>query len=431
MRRLLAILAVFALVVAACDPGTDTDAPETTAAPTTSPTPDSWPTCFAPAAFYSADEACANLDPDASEASGHEALAYDNAGGQLLEVRPDGSPLDHACLVHPNQVFVTPQQDFDPSQYGMGPVEPAQLFFNEPGNEEELADAQAVINQYEELGVGLFQITDGGDLLTRIDEILSDGFEASPHYVIAPAPTWKYGPHTEVRALQGWGWTQLPITGEDRDGRRVVVIDTGATGAPSSEIGLGLAEPEGAVAPSVVGHGVFAASIVRQFNPSLRVDLFRAGFLDGTLTEASVTSALQRAVVGGEDVVNFSLGTYECAVEYGSLGLTAILSNLPDTVRIVAASGNDAENHPDHPTMFPARLGMDGSMPGKVVAVGALDIDGKRAVWSNQAQVEAPGENLVGWYHDGNAGGLAVWSGTSFAAPHFAACIASEMCEMP
>ncbi|HUG09067.1 MAG TPA: S8/S53 family peptidase [Acidimicrobiia bacterium] len=437
MRRLLAILALIALIVAAC--GGENGSTET--AQDTSPAPGSWPTCFTPAAFYSADKACANLDPDASEATGHEALAFDHAGGQLLEVRPDRTPLDHACLVHPNQVFVTPQEDFDPVQYGMEPVEPAQLFFSEPESEdelgEELEDAQAVIAQYEELGVGLFQITDGGDLLTRIDQILGDGFDASPHYVIAPAPTWKYGPHTAVRALTGWNWSQLPITREDgaaapvEDGARVVVIDTGATGNPVSDIGLGVAEPEGDVDPFVKGHGVFAASIVKQFNPALTVDLYRAGFEDGTLTEASVTAALLRAAPAGKAVVNFSLGTYECAVEYGSVGLTAILSNLPDTVRIVAASGNDAEKLPNHPTMFPARLGMDGSMPGKVVAVGALDITGNRAVWSNEAQVDAPGENLIGWYHDGTTGGLAVWSGTSFAAPHFAACIASELCEMP
>ena len=432
MRRLLIILAVFALMVAACDPGDDTEGAETTAAGTTSPTPDAWPTCFKPAAFYSEDEACANLDPEESEVRGQEAEAVEIIGGVFLDTRPNGDPLDHFCEIQEDHVFVVLAQDFNPADFSLEPVSAEQLSFTGELADEEAESAEAALGLYAELQLGLFLITDGAEVLTRVDEIQESGFEASPHYVLAPTPTWKYGPHTTVETLTGWHWSQLPTTGEDASGSRVVVIDTGALGDPGAEIGVGEAEPEGNVPNSVQGHGVFAASIVKQFNHSLSVDLYRAGFMDGTLTEASVTAALVRAGPVEADVVNLSLGTYICAEEYGSLGLTAVLSNLDDTVHIVAASGNDAESDPNHPTMYPAILGVgSGTLAGQITAVGALDVTGNRAVWSNAAEVEAPGENLVGWYHDGNTGGLAVWSGTSFAAPHFAACLASGLCEMP
>jgi subtilisin family serine protease len=63
----------------------------------------------------------------------------------------------------------------------------------------------------------------------------------------------------------------------------------------------------------------------------------------------------------------------------------------------------------------------------QITAVGALATAGMPADFSNAGEVYAPGENLVGWWN----GGLAVWSGTSFAAPHFSACLATGICKAP
>jgi subtilisin family serine protease len=60
----------------------------------------------------------------------------------------------------------------------------------------------------------------------------------------------------------------------------------------------------------------------------------------------------------------------------------------------------------------------------EVLAVAAIDLESKKASFSNFGQhidVCAPGVKLISAYPNERAGGYAIWSGTSFAAPLAAA----------
>lgn len=233
------------------------------------------------------------------------------------------------------------------------------------------------------------------------------------------------------------------------------------------------------------GHGQFIASIINQYNANLTVKMVTAGNDEGLVEEMSVVAAYDDSVTAN-DVVNLSLGTYPCSTEgFGLLepvGLTVGTALMPHEIDgaisaseddapitatgVVAASGNDGE---DMEAMYPARLGFGssdltnllemmlqdgtktldsgldtqilltfaGNLVDRVTAVGSVHRPEKpqgggkaqwpgEADWSNQAEFYVPGEDVVGWYTP--SGSLAVWSGTSFAAPRYAACLASGDC---
>ena len=323
------------------------------------------------------------------------------------------------CLHHPDQAIIKPNLgvEFDPAALGFVPVDPIDLFLTEPANLEEEEEARRVLDFFTEGGVGVYKLETEADLFERIDEIQRRGHEASPHYQFRPAPRWRYGPYNSpVRVDSSWGWSDLPSTGPSsaEQSARLLIFDTGAQGDPTT-VGLGVAEPEETVDQRVVGHGTFAASIALQYNPSLDVDLYRASWKNGVLNEASVTAAFIRAILAGtldDAVVNLSLGTYPCGPKYHPLGLPTALAR---PAHVVAASGNDGHTFQLYPASDP-----------DVIGVSAYDTSWSPASWANTPGDEcAPGEDVVGWYHDGTDGSLAVWSGTSFAAPYYAACLAS------
>jgi hypothetical protein len=204
----------------------------------------------------------------------------------------------------------------------------------------------------------------------------------------------------------------------------VVVIDTGGNGDPSADIGVNMHPWEEEPLPSNqfdsrgVGHGTFVASIVKQYNPQLTVDLYRGSWRNGTPNESALLAAVLRARPV-DAVVNLSGGTYPCHENYTPLGI-ALAITLAD--RVVAASGNDGESH-DPPQLYPAS---DTSVDG--VSAWLYDSPADQwtpAPWANTGEVYAPGEDVVGWFHDKTEGSLAVWSGTSFATPYHAARVAS------
>jgi Subtilase family len=340
--------------------------------------------------------------------------------GRSGETNPDDE-ID--CLYHPGQAIIKQKEgvEFDPAALGFVPVDPIDLLF-EPGNLEDgdVDDAQRVLEFFAEAGVGVFKLEGEADLFEMIDEVQSEGHEASPHYQFQPAPRWRYGPYNRpVRIDPPWTWKDLASTGPSsgEQSARLVIIDTGSQGNPAT-LGLGFAEPEVTVDPRVVGHGTFAASVALQYNPSLQVDLYRASWQNGVMNEASVTAAFLRAHLEGsldDAVVNLSLGTYPCGPRYHPVGLPIALAR---PAHVVAASGNDGHNFQLYPASDP-----------DVIGVSAYDTSWSPASWANKPGDEyAPGEDVVGWYHDGTDESLAVWSGTSFATPYHAACIASGVC---
>lgn len=343
---------------------------------------------------------------------------------------------DHICFIHLDQLIA--HVDVDPDNYGLSVYAP-------PVEDAEREAALAALAE-RDLQILILPQPDAGQVIATATQIRSDGLDASPHYVMVPTPSWKFGPGGDVEPIPpDTLGTPQGVLGES-DGT-VTVIDTGGpvdqAGDPLPMVGpYSVAEivsnpladeSEPLLGPELAGHGIFVAGIVKDLAPRVEVTLWRAQFSgDLRADELSVIGALQRASVGRElGVLNLSLGTYACTAELVPLGLDAALQTSGATA-IVAAAGNDGHTGGQtDPPMYPGAF-------DHVVAVGAAFGNGTDWLpaiagtmlppddFSNQGEVWAPGVGIVSFHP---ATGEAIWSGTSFAAPHYAACLAVGRCQ--
>ena len=211
------------------------------------------------------------------------------------------------------------------------------------------------------------------------------------------------------------------------------------------------------------GHGTFLAGLVRQIAPDAQVLSVPVMYRSGIVNEVLAQNALEwlvdrcgRAQQGQHelfvDVVNLSFGEYlrgPRQVPQDGPILEAIRALGRLGVRVVASAGNRATEIP----VVPAAFAPDDPKDEQVglVSVGALDPDGKAAIYSNHGswvKAEAPGTALVstlpdydevawpdadfaadGKGEDPNlqASGFGRWSGTSFAAGWLSATIAKHL----
>jgi hypothetical protein len=191
------------------------------------------------------------------------------------------------------------------------------------------------------------------------------------------------------------------------------------------------------------GHGTFAAGIIRQVDPQAHIVVYRALDTDGVGSEEAVACAMIRAADAGAHVISLSLGmqavngilpvALKAAVDY--------IEALSDPPAIVAAAGNNGTDEPVYPAAFPEVV--------SVAALQGVDLDTGQvpdgAEWSSYGdwvRCSTVGEGVVSTFvkgrEDQQFGGndvypergqddsWAVWSGTSFAAPQIAACIARK-----
>jgi len=214
---------------------------------------------------------------------------------------------------------------------------------------------------------------------------------------------------------------------------------------------------------SDAGHGTFLAGIVRQVAPYSRVLSVPIMHSDGVMHESDLRLVLGLLVIqvqnaaapGGNkerfvDVLCMAFGAYhefQPTPQGGTVpDLLNRLSALGTTV--VASAGNDATSREMYPAALP-----------NVEAVGALNPNGSRAVFSNEAgwvdwwalgaavvstlpttfqgsqtphldNQQPPLVNGLGRQSldpDDFRRGFGVWSGTSFAAASFAARVAAEI----
>jgi subtilisin family serine protease len=129
-------------------------------------------------------------------------------------------------------------------------------------------------------------------------------------------------------------------------------------------------------------------------------------------------------------VINLSLGGYTHD-NIAPIAIGQALDKLNPATVVVAAAGNRSDVRPEWPASFK-----------RVIAVAALDEEGRRAEFSNYGEwidMCAPGSNIVSIFppfqgsgchwpqKDIFDAGAAVWSGTSFAAPKVAGAIAALM----
>jgi hypothetical protein len=225
---------------------------------------------------------------------------------------------------------------------------------------------------------------------------------------------------------------------------------------------------------SHAGHGTFLAGLVRQIAPDANILAIPIMHSDGYAYKIDLTDALYTIlgrVLSGRadqfvDVVVLALGYYaETPNPALNLALELAVQHVAEAgIAIVAAAGNDATSRECYPAAFSMAkwASPPGVTPVPVTAVGALNPNGTRAIFSNQALISpdwvtawAPGVALVStfpttfagsrsavlrndrfgkpgreWYDiDDFSTGFGLWSGTSFAAGVFAARLARDLCD--
>lgn len=183
------------------------------------------------------------------------------------------------------------------------------------------------------------------------------------------------------------------------------------------------------------GHGTFVAGLIRQVAPGAKVTVIRALDSDGCGTDQSVAQAIRDAVQGpnAAEIIHLSLGGPGLGGEPPPEIAAAVVSLDPE-VLVVAAAGNEGTSTEIYPAALP-----------RVVAVGALQRDLQPASWSSRGawvDVWTVGHGAISTFvigdtdpvhgtpsHWSGPNPVAMWSGTSYAAPQVTGIIAAAMTE--
>ncbi|RLG40104.1 MAG: subtilisin [Thermoproteota archaeon] len=168
------------------------------------------------------------------------------------------------------------------------------------------------------------------------------------------------------------------------------------------------------------GHGTHVAGIIAAVDneigvigtsPGLSLYALKALDSEGSGYLSDVIAAIDWAVENGMQIISMSLGT---DTDYDSLR-DACDRAYAAGVLLVAAAGNDASR-------LSVRFGIDTiDYPARydsVIAVGAVDQEDERPVWSStgpELELAAPGVDIYSTYWDDT---YATLSGTSMACPH-------------
>ncbi len=183
------------------------------------------------------------------------------------------------------------------------------------------------------------------------------------------------------------------------------------------------------------GHGTFVAGLIRQVAPGAKVTVIRALDSDGCGTDQSVAQAIRDAAEGpnAAQIIHLSLGGPGLGGEPPP-EIAAAVASLDPEVLVVAAAGNEGTST----EIYPAAL-------HRVVAVGALQRDLQPASWSSRGawvDVWTVGQGAISTFVIGDTDPVhgtpcrwigpdpvAMWSGTSYAAPQATGTIAAVMTE--
>lgn len=171
------------------------------------------------------------------------------------------------------------------------------------------------------------------------------------------------------------------------------------------------------------GHGTVVADIVRQIAPRATILPIRALDADGSGDVINVVRAVYYAVEKGADIINMSLGGPE---ESPALSEAIRYANGEGVFVTISAGNDDTSDRETSPLNFPARIAHDLDFVISVTSVDNRDYKSSFSNYGTEAEIAAPGENIVGPYPDM---GLASWSGTSMAAPQVAGTLALALGE--
>ena len=199
-----------------------------------------------------------------------------------------------------------------------------------------------------------------------------------------------------------------------------------------------LPTPATSTLPDVRDHGLYVAGLVHAVAPASDIHLYPVldnhamgdlWTLARSIHDFTAGVKADRQIITGA-VMNLSLGLRPLASKAGVPADMTALKTLVSAAHcqgivVVAAAGNDSAGGPARVPQLPA------SLP-EAIAVGASDMAGGRACYSNQGEIMAPGgeasdgcsgsfgaPSMVGLVRQSQEAqsGFAYWAGTSFAAP--------------
>ncbi len=189
-------------------------------------------------------------------------------------------------------------------------------------------------------------------------------------------------------------------------------MNTVEPGSPAYDIPHGTDSNGNGIPDEAVGHGTMIAGIIDQIAPNVRLNVARITDSDGIATGWSVIKGLAFAVSSKSEIANVSLGSLTNVPALSDVMEWCLANNL----LIVAPIGNNDLQV----ICYPAKI--EGAL-----CVGGVDAINQKASfsnWNSNCAVSAPSVGFASQFWDGS---LAIWSGTSFAAPVVAATIAEAL----
>lgn len=197
-------------------------------------------------------------------------------------------------------------------------------------------------------------------------------------------------------------------TGLDLDHPNLVssIVDAGydfvEDDAVPADRRMGLDADADGIVDENFGHGTHVAGVVLLAAPEARILPMRVLDSEGRGNVFTLVEAINRAVEGGADIINLSLGTDF----YSDLLEETIEEAIEANVLVVAAAGNANSDLPRYP-----------AADDDVLGVASVDDNDQKSAftnWGPWVSVSAPGEALISAFPE-NA--YSAWSGTSMAAP--------------
>lgn len=279
-------------------------------------------------------------------------------------------------------------------------------------------------------------IASGNSPMGQIDELMVvridprslgavnlDDFEVTADFsyeVMQPLPPVEFSPEA-LASLQGFGLTARQIAGGpvDGDGSGVIVgiLDSGIQAHAQFDdvyiVHIDLAG--GGVDGAGAAHGTSVASIItgsEGIAPAAELFVVRVLNDEGLGNSYHVAEGIVQATDMGVKIINMSLAVYQDS----ALLRQAVSYATQQGVILVAAAGNDGYDRMPYPAAY-----------SDVIAVTAIDANGRHAVFPNQSSeidIAAPGVAVLTAKEEF---GTVLFTGTSAAAPFVSGTLAAML----
>lgn len=369
-----------------------------------------------------------------------------------IEVTPDYGPYGQHYLYRPNEILVA-EEDV--------PLVRDRLQGNglrlQPFSMKELGDEACDLRDIEALGVVRYELGDDAprqlvpDLVMELRkpveymdsstrEVVTRYPRVHPVHFVPLSAHAPWHPATPPSRTTPLGALPQPAPGEVLPGHgvTVAVLDTGldrtnrwfegravSRGAEDDDP-LAIGRPQDGRPFPCGGHGTFIAGQVLKHAPGARVLVRKLPEEDpGYVADPTLAAAILAVAGPDVDIISLSLG----APTHDDAGLPMTAAAIDRVTReyphiaIVASSGNEGSSRVHFPAGF-----------ANVYAVAAITAQKgtpARASFSNYGwwiDACSPGvEPKSAFFNREGFNGFATWSGTSFAAPTFAAAVAVRM----